>query len=114
MRPLSQLLPIARARLISNEHPNGLYQEYDEFTCFAASFAADHDEMTRSECWAIRAAIMQELQEQQPPAQTIYDLLIDKFPRTVGGESDPAFFPYRDAWLDAFQAKLEAQERSTT
>lgn len=116
-RPLSELLPIARRRLITAENRSFGFRERDEFTCIAAQYARDHGEMTSPEYAALRAAIMDELYLQGGPdfkSSTLFGVLahlgvIDE--SQPGMDSHlPAYIPLRDRWLDALQVKFETEE----
>jgi hypothetical protein len=115
-RKLSQLLPIARKHLISLEHPREVQGMYDQFTCYAARVAWENLEITRKEYDALRDAIMEELAVQSQNYGMSYcgcliNLLTYKHPEVFKMfPHSPKYFPYRDAWLDEFQARLEKQE----
>jgi len=109
MRKLSELLPIVRKHLTMPGKP-GM-----DYICFAAVAAELAGEITGAEgltvSWAVYARM-----DTQNPAGRPNSLLVDcqhelgTFAKLEGPRlraHSPAYWPYRDKWLDDWQAELE-------
>lgn len=125
MRKLSELLPIARQRLISDRPLPRSPSEpsHKGFVCDAAQACWGEGEMTYDEFSALRNAIQEEIVRQDPRQQLrsglvmLFRLFRHRGMFTPGDEygnnpeRDPAYWPLRDQWLNELQAQFEAEGR---
>lgn len=108
MRKTSELLPIARQYLM----PKG----EEVYTCYASHRAMDEGAITDDEYQQLSAVIRSEIKAQgralrfsTSPA-FLRTLLRGRYGEVqVPFVEEPGYWPMRDAWLDALQAKLEGQ-----
>jgi hypothetical protein len=120
VRKLSELLPLVR------QHLRTATKDGDIFVCYALNKVTnplDHEgrsfsdaiyqEMARQSPNGWEPAYLYELLLQSPRGNEpmfLYELLreLGTIPDTMNA-SNLAYIPHRDAWLDAWQAKLEGE-----
>lgn len=103
MLKLSELLPLVRQHLRTADNPGEIY------VCYAAGHVRDYLSVSDR----IYNAISAEMALQSPRGNEptfLYELLweLGTIPATMHARH-PDYIPHRDAWLDAWQAKLEGE-----
>lgn len=109
MRKISELLPIVRRHLMSDDSVNG-----DEYICYAVTTAYTRQELTFEEDQMLRHEVYARMDAQNPDnvpnVLLVYCLLeLGVIQRLTPASrvDDPAYRVHRDKWLDDWQAELE-------
>lgn len=111
MRKISELLPIVRRQLMSADNANG-----DEYICYAVTSARVDGHITEEEDTMLRLRVYGRMDAQNPdnvPNVMLIDCLRETgvMPKLLREQrikvSDPGYWPYRDKWLDDWQAELD-------
>lgn len=109
MRKISELLPIVRQYLRTTTIKDG-----EAHVCYAADRACLCNQITYEERSLFGDALYAEMDSQQPTSVQIYlyHLLheLGTLPVTIA-MYDIEYIPHRDAWLDAWQTKLQGEQR---
>lgn len=107
MRKISELLPIVR------QHLRTTTEDGEVYVCDAANRAHWFDGITCEERKTFGDALYAEMDSQSRSVQIyLYRLLYElgTLPVTIG-VYDIEYIPHRDAWLDAWQTKLQGEQR---